>query len=129
ARVLDPARALMADVDVIAPCAAGQVLDLELARRLPAWGVCGAANGVLASAEAGEALHGRGVLLVPDVVASAGAVIDGIGESVMGLSDRSALIDGLGDLARRVLERAEAEDRPASAVAQALAEERLGGRA
>jgi len=123
--VSDPAALLMADVDVLAPCAVGQVIDTALAGRIHAWGVCGAANGVLASEDAGRVLHERGVLLVPDVVASAGAVVDGIGRSVMELEDRRPLIDQLGVLAGRILERSEIEDRPSTEVAEALAHERL----
>jgi len=116
---------LLANVDVLAPCAVGQVIDTALAGRIHAWGVCGAANGVLASEDAGRVLHERGVLLVPDVVASAGAVVDGIGRSVMELEDRRPLIDQLGVLAGRILERSEIEDRPSTEVAEALAHERL----
>jgi len=116
---------LYADVDVLVPCAIGGVLDQESAPRLRAWGVCGAANGILANAETGRLLHARGVCVVPDVLASAGAVIDGIGESVMGLADRTPLIDRLGELATTTLVRATREDRPPTEVAWSMARQRI----
>ena len=62
---------------------------------------------------------------MPDVIASAGAVIEGIGRTVMGLSDRTPLIDRLGDTAEQVLRRAHAEGRSSTAVAGELALERI----
>lgn len=103
ARVVSPDSILRADVDVICPCATGGVLTEAVANTMRAWAVCGAANNILAGPEIATILDARGVLLVPDVVASAGAVVDGIGERVMGLNDRSALIDGLGDIAYELL--------------------------
>ncbi len=106
AAVLEPEALLRADVDVLAPCAVGGVITRELAPQLRAWAVCGAANNALADVEAALALQARGVLHVPDEVASAGAVIEGIGRSVMGLADRRPLIDALGATARALLETA-----------------------
>ncbi len=128
ADVTSASSVLLSDVDVIAPCAVGGVVDRELASRLTAWCVCGAANGILASEEAAEELRRRGILHVPDEIASAGAVVDGIGRTVMGLTDRNPLIDKLGDTAREVLERAEAEAATPSAVATRIAWERIAAR-
>ena len=116
---------LTADVDVVAPCATGGVITAEVATRLRAWAVCGAANNVLADADAGQALAARGVLFVPDVVASAGAVIEGIGQSVMGLRDRGPLIDGLGVTAQALLEAGRATGRPTAELAIERAQARL----
>jgi leucine dehydrogenase len=108
ARVVDADAVLLADVDVVAPCAVGGVIDAALAGRLRAWAVCGAANNILVDRAAARALADRGVLHVPDEVASAGAVIEGIGRSVMGLADRRPLIDGLAATARSLLAEAAA---------------------
>lgn len=126
AAVIDPAAALHFEADVLAPCALGGVIDERVAERLAAWAVCGAANNVIASPRAAEILFERGILHVPDVIASAGAVIDGIGATVMGLTDRAPLIDRLGETAALVLERAERSRLPPTRVAVELAEERLG---
>jgi leucine dehydrogenase len=108
ARVVAPDDLLLEDVDVVAPCAIGGVITPAVAASLRAWAVCGAANNILDSREAARVLAARGVLHVPDEVASAGAVIEGIGRSVMGFADRTPLIDGLGATARALLAEAAA---------------------
>jgi len=108
ARVLAPAAVLTADADVIAPCAIGGVLTSQVAREMRAWAVCGAANNILADDGVAMELLQRQILHVPDVVASAGAVVDGIGRTVMGLADRTPLIDALGPTAHDLLERSQA---------------------
>jgi leucine dehydrogenase len=88
--------------------------------------VCGAANGVLADDAAAEAFAARGVVVVPDVLASAGAVIDGIGRSVMGLADPTPLIDALAATTATILDEAAARRLPPSLVARDLAARRRG---
>lgn len=127
-RAVDASGVLVGDVDVIAPCAVGGVVDRELSARLSAWCVAGAANGILSSEDAAEELARRGILHVPDEIASAGAVIDGIGRSVMGLDDRAPLIDRLGQTTREVLERAATEGATPSRVARRIARERIAAR-
>jgi len=121
---------LTADVDVVAPCAVGGVIDGAVAGSLRAWAVCGAANNLLASPAAEVKLAARDILFVPDVVASAGAVIDGIGRTVMGLEDpaRADLIDRLGEVAHELLVQARQTGHPASFLAQARAFARIGSR-
>jgi len=104
ATVGDPSTILTAPVDILAPCALGGVIDVAAAQSMRAWALCGAANNLLASPEAEDALLARGILAVPDVVASAGAVIEGIGTTVMQLADRTQLLDALGTTAGRILE-------------------------
>lgn len=119
---------LREEVDVIAPCATGGVVDEALASSLRAWAVVGAANNVVRGERVPAILRDRDILLVPDVVASAGAVVDGIGKLVMKLDDRSHLIDALGDVAARVLDRAAAEGLTTVDAAERIAAERLGRR-
>jgi leucine dehydrogenase len=128
ATVGDPAAILTAPVDVIAPCAVGGVIDVVVARSMRAWAVCGAANHLLASPEAEDALIARGVLAVPDVVASAGAVIEGIGRTVMQLSDRTPLIEALGTTARRILEESRLTGARPSAIARQMASAQIAAR-
>ncbi len=127
ASIASPAELLAAPVDVLAPCALGGVLDLDAARAVRAWAVCGAANNLLASPEAEQELVRRGVLVVPDAVASAGAVIEGIGRTVMQLADRTPLIDALGATARRILDDARATGALPSEIAQHIARSRIAG--
>ncbi|HEX2686313.1 MAG TPA: Glu/Leu/Phe/Val dehydrogenase dimerization domain-containing protein [Kofleriaceae bacterium] len=128
ATVGDPAAILTAPVDVIAPCAVGGVVDVAVARAMRAWAICGAANNQLASPEAEDALIERGILFVPDVVASGGAVIEGIGRTVMQLADRTPLIDALGTTAHQILEEARASGARPTAIAQQRARARIATR-
>jgi leucine dehydrogenase len=125
ATVGDPAAILTAPVDVIAPCAGGGVIDVAVAQTMQAWALCGAANNLLASPEAEDALVARGILAVPDVVASAGAVIEGIGRTVMQLVDRTPLIDALGTTARHILDESRRTGARPSAIARRMALARL----
>lgn len=124
ARIADPSDILRAEVDVLAPCAVGGVVDARLVGSMRAWALCGAANNLLAAPEVAELLRARKVLHVPDVVASAGAVIEGIGRTVMGLADRGPLIDALGVTAGELL----AESAATGATTEALAEKRVRAR-
>lgn len=125
ARVVDPAEILSSDVDVVSPCAIGGVLDERAVAELSCWAVCGAANNIVADDAAAQALHDRAILHVPDVIASAGAVADGIGRTVMGLEDRDPLIVGLGETAATVLRVSRSQDLPTPTVAKALARQRI----
>ena len=124
-RVVGPEELLARPVDVFAPCAIGGVIDAALAEGLAVRAVVGAANNILASPEAAQILHRRGVAFVPDTIASAGAVIHGIGRSVMGLDDPSPLIRRLGETAREVLTEAQASDRVPAVVATERARVRI----
>lgn len=128
ATVGHPATILTEPVDMVAPCAVGGVVDVAVAQSMRAWAVCGAANNLLASPEAEDALIARGVLVVPDVVASAGAVIEGIGQTVMQLADRTPLIDALGATARRILEESSRTGARPSAIAGHMARSRIAAR-
>jgi leucine dehydrogenase len=123
--VSDPKDILLAPVDVLAPCAIGGVIDAATATAMRAWALCGAANNLLAGPDVAELLRARGVLHVPDVVASAGAVIEGIGRTVMALPDRTPLIDALGRTAAELLAESAATGATTEALAQRRAEARL----
>ena len=112
AAVVETEGVLERDVDLVAPCAVGDVVDAALAARLKAWAVCGGANNICTDDAAHVALHERDVLFVPDLISSGGAVIDGIGHTVMGLADRTPLIDQLRETARAVLADARESQEP-----------------
>ena len=67
---------LTLDVDVLAPCAMGAVINEASAETLRAAIVAGAANNQLAAPEQGETLRQRGILYAPDFVINAGGIID-----------------------------------------------------
>jgi leucine dehydrogenase len=125
ARVAAPESILFEMVDVVCPCAVGGVLTADAAERIAAWAVCGAANNVLAEPEAERRLAGRGILFVPDVIASAGAVVHGVSRSLMGVTDSGPLIDALGDTARAVLAASRETGRLATDIAHERARARI----
>jgi leucine dehydrogenase len=124
----DPADALRADVDIVAPCALGGVLDHDSVPDLRCRAVAGAANNQLASDEIAEQLRARGILWAPDFVANAGGIIniavelepDGYD------ADRAAArVREIGDTLRTVFDLADAEGITPLAAAQRLARARL----
>jgi glutamate dehydrogenase/leucine dehydrogenase len=67
--------ALTADVDVLAPCAGGEVIDAGLAGALRCRLVAGAANNPLVDDDAARALAARDILFIPDFLANCGGMI------------------------------------------------------
>ncbi len=72
----DPDAALLADVDVLAPCALGGVLDAETVPALRCRAIAGAANNQLADRSVAEVLTARGILWAPDFVVNAGGIVN-----------------------------------------------------
>jgi glutamate dehydrogenase (NAD(P)+) len=68
-----PAEVLTADCDILVPASLGGVLTLEIAKDVRARVVLEAANGPT-EADADALLEQRGVVVVPDILASAGGV-------------------------------------------------------
>jgi leucine dehydrogenase len=64
--------------DVWLPCALGHGVDVDVAGRVPCRAICGSANNQLADPRAADILQARNILHAPDVVVSAGAVIEGV---------------------------------------------------
>jgi leucine dehydrogenase len=72
----DPSSAMLADVDVVAPCALGGVIDQVNVGRLRAKIVCGSANNILAHEGLADDLAAEGILYAPDFIANAGGIIN-----------------------------------------------------
>jgi leucine dehydrogenase len=126
ARWLEPADALIAECDLLAPCALGGAIDAGTVERLRCGVVCGAANNVLAERSLADRLAERGILYAPDFIANAGGLINVYGE--LHSLDRERLdplVDGIGEAVRRVFEAGEARSVTPLEAARALAEERL----
>jgi valine dehydrogenase (NAD+) len=70
------AEAIMAtELDVLAPCAAGGLIDDALARSIDCRVIVGAANNPLTSRAVARVLAERGILYVPDFLANCGGLI------------------------------------------------------
>lgn len=76
AEAVSPDAILSAPVDILSPNAFGDVICDATLPRIRAAVVVGGANNQLRSPRHGDALHGRGILYVPDYVANAGGLID-----------------------------------------------------
>jgi leucine dehydrogenase len=124
----DPASALTADVDVLAPCALGGVLSEETVPALRCRVVAGAANNQLAVESVGELLAQRGILWVPDFVANAGGVVNiAVELEPEGYDTRRAeqRVRAIGDTVRTVLDHADAVGITPLAAAMEIAHERV----
>jgi len=114
------------ECDVFAPCALGGILHDLTVGRLRCGVVAGAANDVLARPLAGDRLHERGILYVPDVVLSSGALIRGAHFHLDGRREPVAEIGArVAGAVERILERAASERRPPARVALREADEIL----
>ena len=113
-----------ADVDLFAPCALGGGLSAETIPRIKASMIAGAANNQLATSVDDGRLHARGILYAPDYVVNAGGIVnvaaEYLGDDQHDVAHRVARIPArLG----QVLDRAKAEGRSPSHVADAIARE------
>src|SRR4051812_45324792 len=123
-----PEAALTAEVDVLAPCALGGVLDHDSVPALRCRVVCGAANNQLAADNVAGLLAARGILWVPDFVANAGGIINiSVELEPEGYAPEraDARVRAVGDTLRTVLADAEAAQTTPWAAAMQLARRRL----
>jgi len=121
---------LFQDVDVLAPCALGAVLDAHSIPRLRAKVIAGAANNQLAQGEDGQALTAAGILYAPDYVINAGGIISVAREYFGGATEAQVIADihRIPERLSAIFERARRENRTTNAVADEMARERLARR-
>jgi valine dehydrogenase (NAD+) len=123
------AEAIMAsELDVLAPCAAGGLIDEALARSIDCSVVAGAANNPLTGRRVAGTLAERGILYVPDFLANCGGLIhvsmEWYGER--GPSEAELIARAMESL-ERAIETAAAEGTTPLEVAERLALERVAG--
>jgi leucine dehydrogenase len=131
ARWMSPAQALESEVDVVAPCALGGVLDQETIPRLRCRTIAGAANNQLADDSVAELLQARGILWAPDFVANAGGIIN-ISVELEGPYDPGRArrrVRAIGDTLRQIYNDAEHMGTTPLTAAMELARKRLTQRA
>ena len=124
-----PAEELLAlDVDVLAPCALGGVLNARSIPRLRARVVAGAANNQLAQDQDGTVLHAAGILYAPDYVINAGGIISVTREFQGDASEAQVIaeIEGIPARLTEIFERSRRENRPPGVIADQMARARLG---
>lgn len=114
-----------ADVDVLAPCALGDVIHPGNIEGIRALVIAGAANNQLSSPAMGLALFQRGILYAPDYVINAGGLIHvfcqthGISE---GLRIHSK-VEKIGDTLATIFQRSRQQQRATSDIADQRARE------
>ena len=102
------------------PCAGGPVITKEESiRNLPQF-ICGGANYIIGEPEIAKQLHRNGCLVVPDVLTSAGAVIEGIGRYLGGQDAVEYSFEANARVCREVLHEALLHRRPPSLVIQEI---------
>jgi leucine dehydrogenase len=118
---------LAENVEVLAPCAMGAVLNTVSIPRLGAGIVAGAANNQLAEDKDGQALQAAGVLYAPDYVINAGGIISVAREYGGGTEAQvTAEIHGIPGRLTEIFERARRLGLTTNAVADEMAQERIG---
>ncbi len=114
---------LFADVDVVAPCALGAVLDADSIPRLEAGIVAGGANNQLAAPEDGKRLADAGVLYAPDYVINGGGIINVACEYYGDVDDEGVteLVARIGPRLTKIFDEARETGLPTNEIADAQA--------
>ena len=115
------------EVDVLAPCAVGAVLNRETIPLLNCRAVAGAANNQLAEPSDAELLNARGILFAPDYVVNSGGVIYLIalvdeGRDAAGIE---AGLAGIADTLRGLFAEADADGVTPAEAANRMVQRRL----
>jgi leucine dehydrogenase len=128
ARWLTPDQALVAEVDVLAPCALGGVLNAKTIPTLQCRVIAGAANNQLADDGGAELLRQRDILWAPDFVANAGGIINIAQERLPGGYDvkaARAAVAGIAGTLERIFDTSAADSTTTLDAAMKLARQAL----
>ena len=123
ATVVAPTELLFADVDVLAPCALGNILTSTTIPRLKATVVAGAANNQLSTPADGVRLAERDILYAPDYVINAGGIISVAAEYYDNGSEEDVRTDvgRIKDRLKNIFDQAKETGRPTHELADELA--------
>ena len=123
ARVVSLGEILSQEVDVLAPCALGAILNKESIPVLRTPIVAGGANNQLEEEEDGERLQRRGILYAPDYVINGGGIINVASEYYADADDDEVLrrVAEIGPRLRGIFAEADASGRATNEVADAQA--------
>lgn len=127
--VVPAGQLLSSDVDILAPCALGSVLNEQAIPLIRATVVAGAANNQLATEADGARLADRGILYAPDYVINAGGVIS-VAREYLGQATDAAVRDEVKRIPRRldgIFDEADASSQPTNIVADNLAKRIVAG--
>lgn len=96
-----PNALLFSNVDVLAPCALGNVLTAQTIPNIQAKVVAGAANNQLATEQDGARLASRDILYAPDYVINAGGIIN-VSHEYSGDSSEAKVLAEVGEIPDRL---------------------------
>ncbi len=120
---IPPKELLYADVDVLAPCALGNILTSTTIPKIRAKVIAGAANNQLATAADGARLAERDILYAPDYVINAGGIISVAREYYGSSSEDEVRADvyRIRDRLQAIFDEARSSGRPTNELADELA--------
>jgi leucine dehydrogenase len=123
---IEPSKEMLAECDLLAPCALGGAIDAANLPRLRCEIVCGCANNQLADEGLADALAERDILYAPDFIVNAGGLI-AVYREIRGYSEHEAgqLALGIEANLNRVLSTAGERAITPLCAARELAQERL----
>ncbi len=127
--VVSPAEILFADVDVLAPCALGNILTAHTIPKLKAKVVAGAANNQLSTEQDGARLADRDILYAPDYVINAGGIIN-VAHEYSGGSSEEKVRKEIGRIPGRlelIFDEAKSTQQPTNRIADELARRIVAG--
>lgn len=112
--------------DVFAPCALGAIINDTTINELQTTIVAGAANNQLAHTYHGARLHEKGILYATDYVINAGGLIFAASKYLL-TPEQQVIeqIDSIGTHLLQIFTRSAEENRPASEIADTMAQEKL----
>ena len=121
--VVSPTELIFADVDVLAPCALGNILTSTTIPKIRAKVIAGAANNQLATEADGARLAERDILYAPDYVINAGGIISVAREYYGSSSEDEVRADVLRirDRLQAIFDEAKSSGRPTNELADELA--------
>jgi leucine dehydrogenase len=123
-----PERALESDVEVLAPCALGSVLDPDTVPRLRCQIIAGAANNQLADESVADLLAAHQILWAPDFVVNAGGLIniaEEYGEGGYQPTGAGRRVRQIGETLLRIFDEADAIGATPLTAAMEIARKRL----
>ncbi len=115
------------EADVFAPCALGAIVNEDTVGAFRFKVIAGAANNQLKTREMGAELQKRGIVYAPDYVLNAGGIINVMGDIDPRFDANwvEGKLQGLVSTLLEILDKAEAEGRPANLVADEIARQRI----
>ena len=115
------------EADVFAPCALGAGLNDETIPEIKAKIICGLANNQLKELKHGQMIADRGITYIPDYVVNAGGMMGASTVIFSELSRQNSLnqIEKLHQTITTIIDRASAENKTTTEVADTIAQERM----